>query len=579
MRHQSNIVVFLLGTLFIGIASAGALSSDVSEVLQNAKDSDRIDVIVALGAKADLSAIRESDGAKRREKIIKALQGHATLSMQPLLNWLAQQDDVDGWKELWLINSVAVNVPAGMVRPLATRPEVAKVRLDAKFKIKPDAAGSPATPEWNVDAINAPTLWDMGYTGQGVVVATMDTGVDPDHPDLSGRWRGGANSWFDPHGEHATPYDSNGHGTQTTGIIVGGDAGGSAIGVAPGAQWVAVKIFNDADTASLSAVHAGFQWLLDPDGNTGTDDSPNIVNNSWNLEGTLNACEAEFQADIDVLRQAEIAVAFSSGNTGPNDATSLSPANNHGSLATGAVDETMTIGYFSGRGPSACGGDLYPGLAAPGLNVRTADLTFGGVIPNSYVYATGTSFAVPHVAGAMALLKSAVTQATLSEIENALEQSTVDAGPTGADNTYGWGIVDVGAAYDVLNVGGGGGGPPVDNDGDGVAAESDCDDNDATIYPGASEIKHDGVDQDCNGYDLTIDIVKAQYSAKRDTLSVQATSDLGKSANLVLDGFGDMKWSNKKRIWSISLRRVGGDPGTVTVSGVEGADSVTTTSK
>jgi serine protease AprX len=578
MRYQRNIITFILGALITGTASAGTLSPDVSEVLQNARASDRIDVIVTLNTRADLSAIQETNLATRRAKIITALQQHANQSGQPLLNWLSQQDDVAGWKILWMINSVATTMPAGKIRGLANRPDVANVRLDAKVKIKPDAAGSPATPEWNVNAINATALWDMGYTGQGVVVATMDTGVDPDHPDLTSRWRGGDNSWFDPYGEHATPYDRNGHGTQTTGLIVGGDAGGSSIGVAPGAQWIAVKIFNDADTASLSGIHAGFQWLLDPDSNPGSDDSPDIVNNSWNLQSTLNTCESEFQSDIDVLKQAEIAVVFSSGNTGPNDATSLSPANNNGSLATGAVDETMTIGYFSGRGPSACSGDIYPRLSAPGMNVRTADLTFGGIIPDSYVFATGTSFAVPHVAGSMALLKSAATQTSVTDLENALEQSAVDAGSTGEDNAYGWGIVDVAAAYDVLTTGGGGG-QPVDNDGDGVTSESDCNDNDASIYPGASEIKHDGVDQDCNGYDLTIDIVKAQYSIKRDTLSVEATSDLGKSADLVLDGIGAMKWSNKNKIWSLSVRRVGGEPGTVTVSGVEGADTVTTTAK
>lgn len=88
--------------------------------------------------------------------------------------------------------------------------------------------------------------------------------MDALHPDLAASWRSGPNSWFDPNGEHSTPYDANGHGTQTMSLMAGGDFGGTAIGVAPGAWWIAVKIFNDADVASLSVIHQGFQWLLDP---------------------------------------------------------------------------------------------------------------------------------------------------------------------------------------------------------------------------------------------------------------------------------------------------------------------------
>ncbi|MEA3277046.1 MAG: hypothetical protein U9Q81_17515, partial [Pseudomonadota bacterium] len=85
--------------------------------------------------------------------------------------------------------------------------------------------------------------------------------------------------------------------------------------------------------------------------------------------------------------------------------------------------------------------------------------------------------------------------------------------------------------------------------------------------------------QDCNGYDLTIDILKAEYDAKRDQLSVEASSDLGSAAALVVEGYGAMKWDRKKSKWTLSQRRVGGNPGTVTVSGPEGSESATTSVK
>ena len=163
--------------------------------------------------------------------------------------------------------------------------------------------------------------------------------------------------------------------------------GVQAIGVAPGAQWIAVKMFNDAGVASFSDVHLGFQWILDPDGNSTTDDTPDVVNNSWGFQ--IPECDPEFQPDIDALRAAGIAVVFAAGNSGPIAQSGLSPANNSGSLAVGAVDETLRIAPDSSRGPSACDGGTFPTVVAPGVNVVTTDLSFGGIIPDATVWQPG----------------------------------------------------------------------------------------------------------------------------------------------------------------------------------------------
>ena len=218
-------------------------------------DGEMLPVIVTLVDQADLSRIPGASRAARQQGVIRALQAKAAASQKQIKKLLVlreAQGQVSRIDSFWVMNGLGVTATPAVIQELAAWADVAQITSD-DIQVVP--AQTPAPPEQNLSVINAPALWDLGLTGQGIVVANMDSGVDYYHPDLSSRWRGGSNSWFDPYGQHTAPYDMSGHGTWTMGVMVGGDAGGTSIGVAPDAQWIAVKIFNDTGSSTASAIH------------------------------------------------------------------------------------------------------------------------------------------------------------------------------------------------------------------------------------------------------------------------------------------------------------------------------------
>ena len=372
------------------------------------------------------------------------------------MSQLQAQGEISSLIPFWIFNGYSLNASAAVIQELAARPEVIRIVPDAVYPApRPVAAGAvsaAASTNTNISLLNAPALWALGFSGQGVVVANMDTGVDGAHPDLASRYRGGANSWFDPYYTTTGPTDnagpSTGHGTATMSLMVGGNASGSDLGMAPGAQWIAVKIFDDFGSATATAIHQGFQWLLDPDGDPATPDAPQVVNDSW---GSVNpGCDLTFQPDLQALRTAGILPVFSAGNYGPSASTDISPGNLPEALPVGAIDNTSAIASFSSRGPTSCGraqSATFPLVVAPGVSIPVA--APGGF----YTTLSGTSFSAPETAGALALLLSAYPGLSPDNQAAALINSAADLGLVGPDDTFGNGRIDILAAYNSLAAG------------------------------------------------------------------------------------------------------------------------------
>ncbi len=470
MKHVflKLLLAFSLGICLLPVSGLAAQEDIIDPSLESelvkAGPGERLPIIVRMKSQVAVDTFanpfrkRGPARALARANLIRALTAQAEQSRQPLQKLFVRHGITEP-RQLWLINGMAFKATSTQIDEIAGMPEVESIVLDQTIKL-PGTVTTQASGavEPNIDLVNAPDLWALGFAGQGTTVAIVDTGVDINHPDLGSSWRGGSNSWYDPNSQHPlVPTDSDGHGTQVAGLILGGNNSGAYIGVAPEAEWIGVKIFKDNGTTSSSAIHAGYQWLLDPDGNPETDDAPDIVNNSWGFDdypGICSTLTSEFRSDVQAMKTANIAVVFAAGNTGPDDDSSISPANYPESFGVGSVGTSTSatqISSFSARGPSACDDTIYPELVAPGFQLLTSDLTSSGVITDAYSMVSGTSFSTSHASGVMALLLSAFPDITVTTLETALKQSASDLGLLGADNTYGYGLIDSLAAFNYLS--------------------------------------------------------------------------------------------------------------------------------
>jgi subtilisin family serine protease len=461
-RRRATLVAVVVAVALVATAAGGlsarrgpsesspSIDPVLAAILDATPPAGRVHVVAQFREQDDPRAVLAAPGERRGAAIVRTLRATAAGSQVgtiAALHAAERAGSADSIVSLWIVNAVSFAATPGTIRAVAARPEIATVAAELAIPAPEAAGATDAGPgvEPNVGLVGAPDLWALGFRGEGVTVAILDTGVDATHPDLSAQWRGGANSWFDPYGQHASPTDLNGHGTQSAGIAVGRSSGGSAIGVAPNASWIAAKVFNDGGSATSTAIHQSFQWVLDPDGNPATDDAPDVVNDSWTL-GTPG-CNLDFEPDLAALVAADVTPVFAGGNFGPGSGSSPSPANNPDAFAVGSVDLSDAIAASSSRGPTSCGRSTaatYPALVAPGVNVRSADL-YG-----LYATASGTSVAAPHVTGALALLRQAAPGATAEQARSALRAAARDLGVAGEDSTYGAGRLDVLAAYGLL---------------------------------------------------------------------------------------------------------------------------------
>jgi len=390
------------------------------------------EALVVLGEQADLSgAANLPTKLQKGIYVYNALRAAAERSQAPLRKML--QEKGIPFQSFYSVNMIKVSGSRDLLYEIAARDEVVRIEANPRVQSKIPSGGTFTSLqqqmhslaaaaqtgngiEWNVQRINAPQVWALGFNGQGLVVAGADTGVQWDHIALKSHYRGWNGTtvshdynWHDATSAHSTtPVDPQFHGTFTMSEMVGDDGMGNQVGVAPGAKFISCRNMDQHGVGSPAQYIECFDFLMAPYpvgqpqlANPAM--APDVINNSWDCPSSEGCSLTTLQQGVNAVRAAGIFQAMATGNSGSAcNTVNTSPEIYASSVSVGATDSNNNIAYFSSRGPVTVDGSnrLKPELVAPGVSIR-------GAIPYQNMYQgywQGTSMAAPEVAGAVALL-------------------------------------------------------------------------------------------------------------------------------------------------------------------------------
>ena len=473
---------------------------------RSALPGDMLPVVIVLQEQTPRAQIdaasRIDDKQERRQLVLSLLSETARNTQNGILNSLAdgQLRGIVGERirPMFIANMIATNAAPEMIAQLARRDDVAYIHLDKSpgddiFPIEPSDGtvidgGVTTAITCGLNKINAPAVWNMGITGEGIVVAMVDSGLCIEHPDIAN------NVWVNPgeipnnnidddnngyiddiNGWHFEFNNNNisdpiGHGTHTAGTVAGDGTNGEQTGVAPSAKIMMLTITGSFN--GESAVWEAMQYSVS--------NGAHVLSASIGWPHNVGPDRAMWRMVSDNTFAAGVATVYAAGNEGTCCGVDSvrTPGDVPDMITAGATDCNDRIAGFSSRGPVTWenvspyfdwplpDGKLKPTISAPGVD--TLSLATGSC--TGYTFNSGTSMATPHTAGTMALILQANPNLDHFDIKQILKDTAVDLGASGPDNTYGHGRIDALAAVELaLSMGG----CDADLDGDGDADADD----------------------------------------------------------------------------------------------------------
>ena len=464
----------------------------LSEEMARRNDDEKINVIVIMKSQYDRAQMNRQANyfatrSERREFVVNELKAFAEATQFDLRRSLDEMRRNDMTTEptiLWMANALGLSANKAAIADLARRNDIEIIGYDIERNWIPD--GEEATPASatreitpNVTQVGANQVWDLGYTGEGIVVAVIDTGVNYNHLDVADHlWDGGTefpHHGFDVYNNDNDPMDDHGHGSHCSGTVLGDGTAGSQTGMAPDATLMCVKCLNANGGGGATPISAGIQWAVEH----GCD----LFSMSLGISNSTIAERTLLRQTCVAALDAGVVAAIAAGNEGnqmwqapiPNnvrvpgscpppymdEVQGENPGDLTCSVCIGAVNYNDAAANFTSRGPVTWTntefgdypydpgiGLIRPDVCAPGVDIKSLNYQSN----TGYTLMSGTSMATPCAAGCMALMLSKDPNLMPADVCRILEETAVRLAE-GKSNIFGFGRIDVLAAVEAIQLG------------------------------------------------------------------------------------------------------------------------------
>ena len=474
MRKYLFLLLSLLLCHFGFAQNHNVIEPELQEVL-NQKGNEMISVNIILKSEININNLRSNakniDDAKAyRQAIVSELKSFSEESQKDILSILKAGEasgDIKDIKTHWLSNMISCNASKDYIYLLSEHSDIKILGYNkTQFllwdeKVKETEPLRGIAP--HVKHVKADKAWDLGLTGEGVLVGVIDTGVNF-HKDIANSlWDGGEeypNHGYNTFENSHNVTDGFNHGTHCAGIICGDGTSGTQIGVAPDATIICVKVMDDAGSGNANSVCSGIEFAIEH----GAD----VLNMSLGFPNASNSTREALRQTYENALEAKVAIVTAVGNDGmlnltfpvPNSVRvpggcpppwlhpdqQANPGGLSACIAVGAVNSSNKVADFSSRGPFTWQTTAYedypylpgreiglirPDVCAPGVNIVSCSNKNSG----GYASMDGTSQATPCVTGVICLMLQKKSHLTPAQICEALETTATKLSETKSNET------------------------------------------------------------------------------------------------------------------------------------------------
>ena len=481
---------FILALISSVITYAQNIIEPELQSIIDQKPNEKISINIIFKSQLNRTELRERsnqfiDKETKREAVIKELKNFSAETQSEVFSIIKSAESKSEASNIvchWLSNSITCSTTKEVIEQLAQRDDILLIGYNCDRNVLLSEEGSKASAAKeiteNVVQVNAPEVWELGYTGKGVLVAILDTGINYEHPDLADHlWDGGAeypNHGYNSYDNNTITIDTRGHGSHCAGIICGDGHGNKHTGVAPDVTLMCIKALSDEGSANANSICSGMEFAVEH----GAD----VLSMSLGIKNASEADKTMLRNTCVNTLEAGVIASVAAGNEGESQNGNPIPDNvrvpgscpapwihpdqqiNAGGtscvVSVGAVDKKDKIASISSRGPVTWQNTSYAdypyepgiGLIRPDICAPGKDITSLSHEGEGYTTMTGTSQAAPCVAGVISLMLSKNPELTPAEISMILETTAVKLADT-KNNITGSGRVDALAAINAIDMG------------------------------------------------------------------------------------------------------------------------------